>query len=270
MPSDYDAVVKRRDILELDPRKIVVIEGWNPRTDFSGEDELVASIVENGVLEPITVKAVEKQLCLVDGERRLRATLKAIAGGAEIVSIPAMIAKRGISDMEAMFLTLIKNDGVPLKPSEEADAYRRLIAWGLSAKEIGRRVGRSDTHIHNRVVLTDAIPAIKKAVDAGEMNLGEAKEIVVGSGGSVEKQVAAQNKKRDGGLKTMQKTMTRKNIEKLVVKLQKERVRLTFTSEEAKARHEGILTGLLIALHNAKDTKPCWDQGMDATTKLPG
>lgn len=78
---------KRTDLFLIDPRNIVVMEGFNVRRDFDLE-ELKEQIKANGVLNPVTVipykeDGVEKYK-LVDGERRYRATMLAISEGANI------------------------------------------------------------------------------------------------------------------------------------------------------------------------------------------
>lgn len=255
MPWKNEAVLKRRDIFEIDPRKIEVQGGWNPRTDFSGEDELKLSIIENGVLEPLTVKAVGERVILVDGERRLRATLLAIMDGHEIVSVPAMLARRGISDIEAMFTALIKNDGKPLSPVEEADAFRRLAAWGVTQADIAKRIGRSQPYVSGRLVLVDAAPEVRKAVTEKKVKIKAAKQIIKKSGGSVERQrqELKDNPKQAGnGFKPMSATA----IEKL---LMEHRGTLTVNMNEyAKAFNQGIITGLSMVLFNSPEIKKEW------------
>ena len=255
MPWKNEAVLKRRDIFEIDPRKIEVQGGWNPRTDFSGEDELKLSIIENGVLEPLTVKAVGERVILVDGERRLRATLLAIMDGHEIVSVPAMLARRGISDIEAMFTAIIKNDGKPLSPVEEADAFRRLAAWGVTQSDIAKRIGRSQPYVSGRLVLVDAAPEVRKAIAEKKVKIKDASRIIKKSGGSVERQ---QQELRDNPRQTGNgfKPMSIKSIERLLGEY-----RSTDTSTmntRAQAFNEGIITGLSMVLFNSPEVKNEW------------
>src|SRR5258708_6046936 len=108
---DLSAVVGRADLLKVDPRQILIRDGFNPRTTFV-LDELASSIREHGVLVPIRVRKNEhQQLELVDGERRLRATLMLIAQGVEILSVPAMLEQHRSSDADLLVSALVTNQG---------------------------------------------------------------------------------------------------------------------------------------------------------------
>lgn len=193
MTKKYEQVVGRRDMYFMDPKQLIVQDGWNPRKDFSpalDEDDqaLVESIRENGVLMPITVRNIDDKMFLVDGWRRFCAVTYLNENGAEIKSIPAMLARRNISDVEAMLTALNSNTGKPLRPTEEADAFNRLVGWGLSQSDIARKIGKSPTHVKRRIELVDAAPEVKTAVDKKEINLNDAIEIVQTSKGNIEKQ----------------------------------------------------------------------------------
>ena len=89
---------KRTDIFLIDPRNIVVMEGFNVRIDFDLE-ELKEQIKVAGVLNPITVipfkdEEGKEKYKLVDGERRYRATMLAIEEGANIPFIKALKAPK--------------------------------------------------------------------------------------------------------------------------------------------------------------------------------
>jgi len=255
MPTKHEAILKRRDVYEIDPRGIEVAAGWNPRTDFSGEEELRDSIIENGVVEPLTVKMDDGRIVLVDGERRLRATLRAIAEGHEIQSVPAIIARRSISDPEAMILAILKNDGKPLTAAEEAEAFRRLAAWGMAQKDIARRIGRSQSYVSGRLALIDAAPEVKAALAKKEIRVKAANRIVQKAGGSVERQreELEEVKKSNGdGFKTM----PRPKIEKLMAEYRG--VNTEHMNDHAKAFNEGVVAGLSMVFFNSPEIKPEW------------
>lgn len=188
MAIEGKGILGRSNIYRMDPKQIKVLGGWNPRTDFSGEEELMNSIVQNGVVEPLLVKKMGEDVVLVDGERRLRATLLAIKKGNDIQSVPALFLEKNISDIEALFFTLIANDGKRLEPIEEAEAFRRFKAWGLSAKEIATRIGRSEAYVVRTLSLNNASPEVKENLKAKKIGVGEARKIVKKSSGSVDKQ----------------------------------------------------------------------------------
>ena len=160
----------------VDPRVINVVEDWNHRVDFTGEEDLILSIVENGVKVPLLVKKTDTgTLDLVDGERRLKAVLKAI--GHDVKSIPVQVAKKGTATHELYLESFIRNDSKPPTPTEEATAFTRFVKWGFSVKEISMKVGRSESHIRNRLELNNASPDVKKALEAGEITAKDANSI---------------------------------------------------------------------------------------------
>jgi ParB/RepB/Spo0J family partition protein len=262
MPWKHEAVLKRRDVFEVDPQAIEVRDGWNPRKDFGGADELKQSIIENGVRVPLTVKVDGERIVLVDGERRLRAVLAAIAEGAEIVSVPAMLSRRGVSDVEAMIDALVKNDGKPLTATEEAEAFRRLAAWGMSQADIARRVGRSQPYVCGRLMLVDAAPEVKSAIDNKEVNIKAAARIVKRSGGSVEAQREGlkQEKEKPGSAEGNGfRPMSARKLEKLLAEYRG--VATDHMNEGAKEFQRGVIAGLSMALFNAEEVNPKWFKG---------
>jgi hypothetical protein len=117
--------------------------------------------------------------------------------GGEVQTIPAITARKGISDIEALFSALNSNTGKRLKPSEEAEAFNRLIGWGLSMGDIGKRVGKSYMHVKRRLELADASPEVKTAVDQKEVNIQDAIKVVKESEGSIEKQAKGLEKAKE-------------------------------------------------------------------------
>lgn len=95
---------KNTDLFLIDPRNIVVVDGFNVRRDFD-LDELKEQIKAKGVLNPLTVIAFKddegnEKYKLVDGERRYRATMLAISEGADIPYVRAMKARKDASTEE--------------------------------------------------------------------------------------------------------------------------------------------------------------------------
>ena len=195
--GDVCEVVKRSDVFHIHPDNIEVVDGWNPRKDFTGEDELVASIKENGTVDlpPLLVrKTADKRLELVDGERRLRATRRAISEGAEIKSVPVLVTKRGTNEVDLFVLAVLANGSKPFTPTEEAAAFKRFVGWGVGVKAIAARMGKSVSHVRNRLELAEATPEVQAAVDAGEITIGQAQQIAKDSDGKVDRQRDALNK----------------------------------------------------------------------------
>ncbi len=189
MAITHKAILGRETIYLIDPRQIKIVEGWNPRQRFGGQEdsELKESIRENGVLSPIRLKKINNELFLINGERRLRACLELISEGCNIKA-PAIIGRKGISEVEAMYLAVTENTGKPFNPVEEATAYGRLISWGEPVKDIARKFGKSVQHIRNRLVLVDASAEVKESIINKEIQIKDAENIVKDSNGQIDSQ----------------------------------------------------------------------------------
>lgn len=147
-----------------------------PRKTFSHAEleELVASIQEHGILQPILVtEKSDSGYELVAGERRLRAA--AVAG---LATVPALV--KSATQQEKLELALIENiQRQDLNPIEEAFAYRRLMdEFHLTQDEVAKKVGRSRPAVANMVRLLDLPSPIQKALMDGEISMGKARAIL--------------------------------------------------------------------------------------------
>jgi ParB family chromosome partitioning protein len=136
----------KKDIYQIDPRNIVVQEGFNSRVDFGDIDELASQIREQGVLNPITVipftteDGAEKYR-LVDGERRYRATMKLIESGFEIPRIPALFQPKSTSKEDMFIQQLMRNEGKPFSEYEYGIAFQKFQKFGYSNADIAKKLG---------------------------------------------------------------------------------------------------------------------------------
>ena len=166
----------------LDPSQIVP-NLRQPRHEFDQDalDELIVSVREFGVLQPIVVRPIqaddpragEAEYELIMGERRLRAT-KA-AGRTEI---PAIIRETDDEDMlrDALLENLHRAD---LNPLEEASAYRQLLDdFGCTQDELAERIGRSRPVISNTLRLLRLPVEVQQRVAAGVLSAGHARAIL--------------------------------------------------------------------------------------------
>ena len=120
-----------------------------PRQSLGDLSELVASIREKGVLEPILVRSVGAHYQIIAGERRYRAAVE--AGLAEL---PCVV--RETSDAEMMELALVENlQRKDLTPFEEADGLKVLAErYGYTHEEMAERLGKSRSSITESLSLT--------------------------------------------------------------------------------------------------------------------
>ena len=148
-----------------------------PRQEFNPEqmEELTASIKENGILQPLTVRELEGgNFELIAGERRLRA-----AKDAGLETVPVYILSVN-ADVEMMEYALVENiQRVDLKPLEKAEGYAILSGkYDLSQDEIAKRVGKSRPAIANALRLLKLPPEIKSSLNSGKISTGHALAIL--------------------------------------------------------------------------------------------
>ncbi len=149
-----------------------------PRTNFDdGElEELVGSIKEIGVLQPVVVRKVageSGQYELIMGERRWRATK-----AAELATIPAIIRETEDGDLlrDALLENLHRS---ALNPLEEAAAYRQLLDdFGCTHEELADRISRSRPQISNTLRLLRLPPLVQRRVAAGVITAGHARALL--------------------------------------------------------------------------------------------
>jgi ParB family chromosome partitioning protein len=156
------------DAIEPNPKQ--------PRDVFDEEAmaELVTSIREVGVLQPVVVRALgEGRYQLVMGERRLRATKEA-----GLSAVPAIVRDTGDDAMlrDALLENLHRQQ---LNPLEEAAAYRQLLdEFGATHEELAERIGRSRSQVSNTLRLLGLPPAVQRRVAAGVLSAGHARALL--------------------------------------------------------------------------------------------
>lgn len=151
-----------------------------PRQVFDQEAlfELVHSIREFGLLQPIVVRAIEESPSgahyqIVMGERRWRA-----AQEAGLVAVPAIVRETG--DDNLLRDALLENiHRVQLNPLEEAAAYQQLLdEFGVTHDELATRIGRSRPLITNMIRLLKLPIPVQRRVAAGVLSAGHARALL--------------------------------------------------------------------------------------------
>jgi ParB family transcriptional regulator, chromosome partitioning protein len=166
-----EGMIQSRELLihEISPNR------FQPRKYFDDEklEELVTSVCENGVLQPVVVQKVANGYELVMGERRWRASKKA-----GLKKIPAVI--REVSDAQALELAIIENiHRQDLNPIEEAEAYARLADdFALTQEMIAHKVGKSRAAVANILRLLKLPRSIKEDLISGKISMGHARALL--------------------------------------------------------------------------------------------
>jgi ParB family transcriptional regulator, chromosome partitioning protein len=169
----------------------------NPRKAFTGPkfDELVASIKEKGVIEPIIVRPVNGKKApfeIVAGERRFKALSQIAAenSGAGQVAIPAIVRK--LTDDEAYDFMLIENlQREDLTEREEAESFKAYVArhGEESLPALAEKTGIRPGYIRGRLKVLELPAKVLKLWEKGELAFGHLQQLL--------RIVSAREKERD-------------------------------------------------------------------------
>lgn len=169
---------KSTDSLRRIALSLITANPRNPRQDFDDEalNELVVSIRQKGVLQPILVRThpvMPGQYELIAGERRWRAAQKA-----GLTEVPVLV--QDASDQESLELAIIENvQRSDLNPLDEAAAYQQLIKeFVYKQDQVATVVGKSRSYITNMLRLLKLPDSVKAAIQADKISAGHAKMLV--------------------------------------------------------------------------------------------
>ncbi|WP_042464253.1 ParB/RepB/Spo0J family partition protein [Neobacillus dielmonensis] len=148
---------------------------YQPRKTFHQEaiDELKASILEHGILQPLVVRKSIKGYEIVVGERRYRAAKEAKLG-----TVPAVV--RELSEQQMMELAVLENlQREDLNPIEEGQAYQTLMEnLKLTQEEVAKRLGKSRPHVANHIRLLSLPPKIQVLIAEGKITMGHGRALL--------------------------------------------------------------------------------------------
>ncbi|MEI7910182.1 MAG: ParB/RepB/Spo0J family partition protein [Verrucomicrobiota bacterium] len=174
---ETDAVVSAEDLKRVRdvPHGLVVPSPLQPRTQFfeAPLDDLVESIRQHGIIQPLIVRPVNGTFELIAGERRWRAAHKL-----GLATVP--VIEREASDRDVLEMALIENiQREDLNPMEEAAGYVRLAKeYALKQEEIATRVGKNRASVANAMRLLDLHPDIQVLVAKKSLSVGHAKVVL--------------------------------------------------------------------------------------------
>jgi ParB family transcriptional regulator, chromosome partitioning protein len=154
---------------EISPNRL------QPRNYFDDTklEELVTSIEEHGVLQPVVVQKADSGYELIVGERRWRASKKL-----GLKKIPAVI--REVSDAQSLEIAIIENiHRQDLNPIEEAEAYTRLAnEFAMTQEMVAKKVGKSRTAVANTLRLLKLSRKIKEDLISEKICMGHARALL--------------------------------------------------------------------------------------------
>ncbi len=166
---------KQKGIMTVDIENIKS-NTMQPRKTFSPEklDELIKSIKEKGVIQPVIIKEIgDDKYELIAGERRFRA-----AERAGLKSIPAVV--KNVSPVEQLEIALIENiQREDLNPVEEAQAYKQLMeGYSLNQEDLADKIGKNRATVTNILRLLKLPAEIQRYLVTGEISTGHAKVLL--------------------------------------------------------------------------------------------
>lgn len=172
----------RSDIHRVDPRLLVITEGWNNR-DESQEltdhiEMLAQSIAEVGVKMPIQIKLEDGKMVVKAGHCRTRAVMLAISRGVDIKTVPVVSVDRYASDEDLILEQVITNTGKPLTVMEETRVYKKLLDLGWNQSDIAKKVGKSNGRISQMLGLLTMPAAVQAHVASGAVSASLASQVV--------------------------------------------------------------------------------------------
>jgi ParB family chromosome partitioning protein len=160
---DYIATGSKDSIGRLLPLDLLIPNPHQPRRSFGDIADLVSSIKEKGVLEPVLVRPAGEKFQIIAGERRYRASVE--AGLTQIPCIEVDVDDRGVLEI-SLIENLQRRD---LNPFEEADGLHMLSEKFLyTHEEVARKLGKSRTVITETLTLNHIPVEIRdRCRDAG-------------------------------------------------------------------------------------------------------
>ncbi|MFA6636271.1 MAG: ParB/RepB/Spo0J family partition protein [Candidatus Omnitrophota bacterium] len=167
---------KPKERVERAETKNVMPNPFQPRKKFSkGKmEELVNSLREKGIIQPILVRSKGEKYEIIAGERRWRAAQEI---GLEEIPI---IVKRDIDDANSLEISLIENiQREELNTVEEATAYKELIEkFEYTLEKVGQMMGKDKTTVSNSLRILTLSREILDLIEEGRISAGHAKALL--------------------------------------------------------------------------------------------
>ncbi|MFX0208086.1 MAG: ParB/RepB/Spo0J family partition protein [Candidatus Hodarchaeota archaeon] len=173
--SDEEEKKQGERLFEVEVSKVRA-NPFQPRIEFDqiGLNELKQSILENGVIQPITVRKAGEGFELIAGERRLRAIQEL-----GYTKIPAFVMEI-VSEDQMLGLALVENiQREDLNPMELAKAYQRLQKeYKLTQEAVAQKVGKDRATVANFIRLLKLPKVIQESLRKEEISMGHARAIM--------------------------------------------------------------------------------------------
>lgn len=199
------------------PNLIIVDEKKNPRQDYGNIEELMLSIVENGIRNPLKGYEKDGKIFLREGFRRMRAVKLGLEKGKNIERVPVILEDRPMSEEERTLEFLINNDGKPFTMLEQSEVIRRLLNFEWKVTDIVKKTGKARGYIENLILLTRVPMKVQNYIREGKISAHAVVQIMQAVKGDAEKgtievEAAIQAAKESGKEKATPKHVATKKV----------------------------------------------------------
>ncbi len=176
--------ITRSDVSWVDPRMVIIRDGFNTRKLLGDIDGLAASINVRGVRRPLEgfkekQENGETKVIVIDGERRMTAVKQLLAEGLspDAIKVPFLLRKK--PSMEEQLLSMIvSNDGKRMTILEEGHAFLRLVGYKWTNVRIAEQLGKSTAYVSNALLLAKAPMSIQLDIESGKISATEATNVL--------------------------------------------------------------------------------------------
>jgi ParB family chromosome partitioning protein len=234
----------RGNLYQIDPRNIEIVEGFNVRRDFA-IDELKEQIKLVGVLNPISVipykdEKGNERYKLVDGERRVRATLAAIKEGCDIKRIKAIFLSKAEKEEDLLVQQMLRNEGKNFTEYECALMFARFRdKFGYNIMEIASKFGKKQPFVSRCLSLLELPKEIQVKLETNEISAQAVRDIVSENKDDDKASIDLVNTAIKDAKDKGKKKATGKNVAPNV-----QVVHLIATASKALVKAEGLLEGI--------------------------
>lgn len=263
-----NAVTSNEEFLMVPPSEIIADESVNPRLDYGDIEELMNSIVQNGIRNPLKGYRKGDKVVLKDGHRRMRAIQLALSKSIKIERVPVILEKVQRNEEERTLEFLIYNDGKQLTMLEQSEVIKRLLNFGWKVTEVVKRTGKARGYIENLILLTKAPMKVINLIQEGKISAHAVIQIMQQFKGDAAAILAAVEEAIAEAAKAGKDKATPKHLKKKEDTEKEERQSfgkfykwcveiadaISGRKENLKER-EMVLSHLLVSFENGQDTK---------------
>lgn len=212
--------VNKTNYLMVRPDLISVDEKENPRQDYGNIEELMLSILENGIRTPLNVFEKNGKYVVKNGFRRMRAVNLALEKGKTIERVPVLLEQVKLNDEERTLEHIINNDGKPLTMLEQSEVIRRLLNFGWKVTDVVKRTGKARGYIENLILLTKAPMKVQHFIKEGKISAHAVIQIMQAVKGDAEQTLEAVEEAMKSAAASGKEKATPKHVQTKEVKNQ--------------------------------------------------